>query len=171
MNNNYLEFLDCLKERNADNFLARTKDEITVKTNIRQVIRDTSWIEMIEETIPYLDNIVRNPRKFIVQEEDVIPIEKTKKITQESIKHLAKHTSLIQDVDKDGLVQPLKLLNVYREETVDLYENRFIFSLLTNLKNFLNEQLAKDDGSLRSKYERVVLFKGITKLKAENVKI
>jgi predicted component of viral defense system (DUF524 family) len=136
MNNNYLEFLDCLKERNADNFLARTKDEINVKTNISQVIKDTSWIDSIEETIPYLDNIIRNPRKFIVQEEDIIPIEKTKKVTQESIKHLAQHTSLIQDVDEDGTVMPLKLLNVYKEETVDLYENRFINSLLINLKVF-----------------------------------
>jgi hypothetical protein len=171
MNNNYLEFLSCLKNRKAENFLARTKNDITVKTNIRQVIRDTSWIEMIEETIPYLDNIVRNPRKFIVQEEDIIPIEKTKKITQESVKHLARHTSLIQDVDKDGMVQPLKLLNVYREETTDLYENRFIYSLLTNLKVFLNEQLEKDDGSLKSKYEKVINYSGNTKLKGEDVSV
>jgi hypothetical protein len=171
MNNNYLEFLDCLKERSADNFLARTKDEINVKTNISQVTKDTSWIDFIEETIPYLDNIIRNPRKFIVQEEDIIPIEKTKKVTQESIKHLAQHTSLIQDVDEDGTVKPLKLLNVYKEETVDLYENRFINSLLINLKIFLNDQLQVDDGTLKSKYERIVAYKGETKLAKENIKI
>ena len=81
-NKNYLDFLDALKERKAENFLARTTNGINVKTNITQVVRDTSWIESIEETIPYLDNIIRNPRKFIVQEEDIIPIEKVKKVSQ-----------------------------------------------------------------------------------------
>lgn len=170
-NKNYLDFLDALKERKAENFLARTTNGINVKTNITQVVRDTSWIESIEETIPYLDNIIRNPRKFIVQEEDIIPIEKVKKVSQESIKHLAVNTSLIQDVDKDGTVKPLKLLNVYKEETVDLYENRFIYSLLINLKTFLNNQLAKDDGSIKSKYERIVNYNGQTKLNKETIKI
>lgn len=171
MHNNYLDFLDTLKERRTDNFLARTKSNVSVKTNIEQIIKDTSWIDMLEESIPYLDNIIRNPRRFIVQEEDIIPIEKTKKITEESIKHLAKHTSLIQDVDKDGMVQPLKLLNVYKEETIDLYENRFIFSLLTNLKIFLDEQLKRDEQALKSKYERITKYDGVTKLPGETVKV
>lgn len=171
MNGNYLDFLDTLKERKTQNFLARTKSNVSVKTNIEQIVKDTSWIDMLEESIPYLDNIVRNPRKFIVQEEDIIPIEKTKKITEESIKHLAKHTNLIQDIDEDGMVQPLKLLNVYKEETIDLYENRFIYSLLTNLKIFLDEQLKKDEEALKSKYERVTKYEGITKLPGETVKV
>ncbi len=171
MHSNYLDFLDTLKERRTQNFLARTKSNVSVKTNIEQIVKDTSWIDMLEESIPYLDNIVRNPRKFIVQEEDIIPIEKTKKITEESIKHLAKHTNLIQDIDEDGMVQPLKLLNVYKEETIDLYENRFIYSLLTNLKIFLDEQLKKDEEALKSKYERVTKYEGITKLPGETVKV
>ena len=171
MNPNYLDFLDVIKERKAENYLVRTKSDVSVKTHIEQVIKDTSWIDMIEESIPYLDNIIRNPRRFIVQEEEIIPVEKTKKITEETIKHLARHTGLIQDIDDDGSVQPLKLLNVYREETTDLYENRFIYSLLNNLKNFLSEQIEKDDGTIKSKYERIVKYKGITKLPGETVNI
>ncbi len=171
MNNQYLDFLDVLKEKRAENFTARTKSEVNVKTIIDQIVRDLSWVDMIEESIPYLDNIVRNPRRFIVQEEDLIPVEKTKKITEETIKHLAKHTGLIQDIDEEGMVQPLKLLNVYKEETIDLYENRFIYSLLTNLKVFLDEQLKRDDEALKSKYERAVTYRGETKLPGEMVKI
>jgi hypothetical protein len=171
MNNHYLDFLDTLKEKRSENFMARTKSEVNIKTNIDQVVRDLSWVDMIEESIPYLDNIVRNPRRFIVQEEDLIPIEKTKKITEESIKHLARNTSLIQDIDKDGMVQPLKLLNVYKEETIDLYENRFIYSLLTNLKIFLDEQLKRDEEAIKSKYERIVTYRGETKMPGELVKI
>lgn len=47
---------------------------------------------------------------------------KSQVVTEESIRHLAQHTSMIQEVQEDGTVIPLKLLNVYREETVDLYE-------------------------------------------------
>ena len=171
MNNYYLDFLDSIKEKRSENFIARTKSEVNVKTVIDQIVRDLSWVDMIEESIPFLDNIVRNPRRFIVQEEDLIPIEKTKKITEESIKHLARHTNLIQDVDDDGMVQPLKLLNVYKEETIDLYENRFIYSLLTNLKIFLDEQLKKDEEALKNKYERVVNYRGETRLPGELVKV
>lgn len=171
MNNKYLDLLDATKTQKCDNFIARTTDSLTVKTDIVQVVRDVSWIDMIEEAIPYLDTIIRNPRKFIVQEEDIIPIEKTKKVTEESIKHLAQHTSLIQDVDENGMVMPLKLLNVFKEETIDLYENRFIYSLLVNLKVFLNDQLLMKEQTVKSKYLRNMTYEGKTKLANELVNI
>ena len=171
MNYNYLDFLDALKEKRADNFLARSKSEVKVTTEIDQIIRDDSWLEKLEECIPYLDVIIRNPRRFIVQEEDVIPVEKTKKITHETVKHLAKHTSNIEDIDDDGFVKPSKLLNVFKEETIDLYENRFIYSLLINLKVFLSEIAKIDDGTLKSRYERIVDYKAQTKLPKENVSV
>ena len=70
-------------------------------------------IKEIEDAIPSIDSIIMNPRRFIVQEEDVVRIEKTKKVTLESIKDLAIHTNYIQEVDEDGFVKPIKLLNVF----------------------------------------------------------
>lgn len=35
---------------------------------------DLDWVEQIEDCIISLDNIVRNPRKFIVVEEDIVDI-------------------------------------------------------------------------------------------------
>lgn len=116
----------------SDNYL-----DITVNNN------DYSWIDIFEGYIPYLDNIIRNPRRFIQSEESLVPIERAKKFTEESIKHLAQNTQLIQDIDNDGMPQPLKVLNVYKEETYDLYENRFIHSLVENLHYFLNYSLDK----------------------------
>jgi len=104
---------------------------------------DYSWIAVFEEYMPYLDGIVRNPRRFIQSEESLVPIEKAKKISEESIKHLAQNTNLIQSLDKDGMPQPLKILNVFKEETYDLYENRFISSLINNLYIFINMQYEK----------------------------
>ena len=136
-----LEYLENINKDNLNTFLKATSSTISVKRDIEQKISDTSWIDMVEECIPYLDNIIRNPRRFIVQEENIVPIEKAKVVTEESIRHLAQHTSMIQEVHDDGTVIPIKLLNVYREETVDLYENRFIKSLVDNLYMFVNNKL------------------------------
>jgi hypothetical protein len=42
----------------------------------KRLIQDISidWISTIEQVLPNLDTIVRNPRKFIVQEEDIVDI-------------------------------------------------------------------------------------------------
>lgn len=171
MNDEYLEIVDCLKEEKAKNFITRTKDNTSLKTNIEQVVRDLSWIETLEDAIPFIDTIVRNPRKFIVQEEEILPVEKTKKITQESIKHLAQNTSLIQAVDKKDGVKPLKLLNVFKEETTDLYENRFIYSLLVNVRTFLNDQQNKIDEALKSKYKKILDYNSVTRISGEKIEI
>lgn len=171
MNNEFYEIVDTLTEKKASSFLTKTISEVNVKTDISQVVKDTTWIDKLEESIPFIDNIIRNPRKFIVSEEEMIPVEKTKKVTEESIKHLAKHTSLIQDVDENGDVMPLKLLNVFKEETTDLYENRFIYSLVVNTKVFLNDYLENNKIDETSKYIKTVNYNGETKLLGEKINI
>ncbi len=170
MNNDFLGIINSINDKGAASFLAKTDAEASSITSITQVVKDLSWIEMLESMIPYIDVIVRNPRKFIVSEEELIPVEKTKKVTEESIKHLAKHTSLIQDIDEDGSVKPLKLLNVFKEETTDLYENRFIYSLIVNTKTFLNNQLENDSNKMKSRYINKVHYESVSKLQGEKVK-
>ena len=101
---------------------------------------DTDWVDIIEGTLISLDTIVRNPRKFIVIEEDIIDISLAKSITTESVKHLAQHTNLISSVDKNGMVLPNKILNTTKEESYEVYENRFIYTLLLKLKDFINKR-------------------------------
>ncbi|MEE0877372.1 MAG: hypothetical protein UIH18_08740, partial [Fibrobacteraceae bacterium] len=54
---------------------------------------DTDWIEKIEYTIPYLDAFIRNPGVDIQENEEVLPVEATKKISEKSIRYLAQHTN------------------------------------------------------------------------------
>lgn len=169
MNNEFYEIVDTLTEKRALSYISKTKTEVKVNTDIHQVIKDTTWIDKLEEYIPYIDNIIRNPRKFIASEEEIIPVEKTKKITEESIKHLAKHTNLIQDIDENGDIMPLKLLNVFKEESTDLYENRFIYSLVTNVRIFLNDYLENNDSNSKSRYVKKVEYTGETSLKGEKI--
>ncbi|MBO5655335.1 MAG: DUF2357 domain-containing protein, partial [Clostridia bacterium] len=105
----------------------------------KRLIQDISidWISTIEEVLPNLDTIVRNPRKFIVQEEDIVDISLCKAISTESVKHLAQHTNMISKVDKDGTVTPSRILNITKEESFEIYENRFIYTLLLKLKDFV----------------------------------
>lgn len=166
-----VEYINNINKDNANKFIASTSSNITVKRDIDACVSDTSWIDMVEECIPYLDNIIRNPRRFIVQEENIVPIEKAKVVTEESIRHLAQHTSMIQEVQEDGTVIPLKLLNVYREETVDLYENRFIKSLVDNLYTFVNNKLNESDQRSYAKVESTVSYTGLMKKKGEEVEI
>ena len=114
-----------------DTFQKRTASKMDLQTEYEKIIEDTEWIDLMETTIPYIDNIFRNPNRFIINEEEIVKIELARKVTVESIKHLAKHTNLIQDVDpKTGDVKPSKILNINKEESYDTYENRFIYTLI-----------------------------------------
>ena len=168
---NIVDYINNLNKDKASSFVGATSSDILIKKNIDAKVSDTSWIDMVEECIPYLDNIIRNPRRFIVQEENIVPIEKAKVVTEESIRHLAQHTSMIQEVQEDGTVIPLKLLNVYREETVDLYENRFIKSLVDNLYTFVTNKLEESDQKSYAKVDSEVTYKGIMKKKDEVVEV
>lgn len=157
--------------KDANEFIAHTDSEIVKKINEKSTSFDTTWIEKFEETLPYIDNIIRNPRRFIVPEEEVTIIEKTKKVTEESIKHLAKHSSLVHEIDDDGFVKPSKLLNVYKEETYDLYENRFMYTLVNKLYKFIQNVYFDDSFESSFNTKKQVNYNGSTNINGEKVKI
>ena len=141
----YLEYKDYLASATADNeFYSEMDTAINSGTNSYSLFNryfdkkiDLKWVEEIEACIIPLDNIIRVPRKFIVQEEEIVPIERARKITNESIRHLAQHTNMIAKVEGDD-VTPNQILNVFREESYEVYENRFVFTLMQNLVRFID---------------------------------
>lgn len=165
------DYLNNLNKSKVNKFSSKVSSDITINRIIDSKSSDTSWIDMVEECIPYLDNIIRNPRRFIAQEENIVPIEKAKVVTEESIRHLAQNTNLIQEVKEDGMVIPLKLLNVYREETIDLYENRFIKSLVDNLYMFVSNKLEESDQRSYANITNKVNYKAIMKRNEEVVNV
>ena len=68
-------------------FKKNLESKLHVKTDYEKVIKDTEWIGIMEETIPYLDNIFRAPNRFIINEEEIVKIERARRITVESIKN------------------------------------------------------------------------------------
>lgn len=140
-----LDIIDIYEEQKSsedEKFLNSLNTQLKVDTDVEKVTEDTEWIDVIEQTIPHIDAIFRNPNRFIVNEEDIVKIELARQVTVESVKHLAKHTNLIQDIDKDGSVRPSKILNINKEETYNTYENRLIYTLIINTKIFISQKKA-----------------------------
>ncbi|MBO4473150.1 MAG: hypothetical protein J5765_05005 [Clostridia bacterium] len=141
----YLYYLSTLLKQ--EDFYSDFSDQISQGKNSFQVsqrfqkqIFDESWIDTLEDCIVALDTIVRNPRKFIVVEEDIVDISLARSISVESVKHLAQHTNFISSVTKDGMVIPSKILNTSKEESYEIYENRFIYTLLLKTKDFIGRR-------------------------------
>lgn len=136
-----MKLMETQKEYETQMFLEKIESNMELDTELEKITEDLEWIEIMENTVPYLDNILRNPNRFIINEEEIVKIELARKITVESIKHLSKNTNLIQDFDKKtGDVRPSKILNINKEESYDTYENRFIYSLIQNMKFFISRK-------------------------------
>ena len=149
-----IDLYDKYDDKKINSFCDNIDSNLRVVTNSDSVDCNFEWLEIMEDTIQYLDNILRNPNRFIVNEEDIVKIELARRVTVESIKHLSKNTNLIQDYNKEtGDVRPSKILNINKEESFDTYENRFIYSLIKNMKfyidrkkrNLITESSSKDD--------------------------
>lgn len=101
---------------------------------------DEEWISAIEEALPSLHRVVMNPRKFIEEDREVVNIAMARNITTESIRHLTQHSNLIDKYDEDGTVIPNRILNVFKEESINIYENRFVCTLIAELQHFVNKR-------------------------------
>ena len=145
-----MELIDLYQktsDQTNNNFNKKLDSKLHVYRDYEKKEYNFEWLDIMEETIRYLDNILRNPNKFIVNEEDVIKIELAKRVTVESIKHLSRNTNLIQDYDKKtGDVRPSKILNISKEESFETYENKFIYSLIQNMKFFIERKKNNLDG-------------------------
>lgn len=153
------------KSNSVKEFQEKTNSTLRVETKRKIASKDTEWLDVIENTIPYIDNIFRKPNRFIVNEEELVKIEQTKKVTVETIKHLSKNTNLIQTIDeKTGDVTPSKLLNVRKEESYNTYENRLIYTLVQNTRFFIKKKTDELLKSINAENEQDDEDKNSTKL-------
>lgn len=101
---------------------------------------DEEWVAAIEEAIPSLQAVIMNPRKFIEEEREIVNIAMARNISPESIQHLMQHSNMIDKINDDGTVIPNRILNVFKEESLNTYENRFVSTLITELQRFINKR-------------------------------
>ena len=148
-NNDFKAYLEKLSELFAEDFnfehciesISNGRTSFQMSQKFLKKEFDNDWIDIIEEILPALDAIVRNPRRFITVEEDIIDISLAKQISVESVKHLAQHTQFIASVNtKKGTVTPSRILNTSKEESFEVYENRFLYTLILKLNEFINKR-------------------------------
>jgi DNA repair protein SbcC/Rad50 len=101
---------------------------------------DLSWINIINDTIPAIGKIVQNPRITTKTVDYVVPIELSKKINSESVRHLSSHSQFVKEINEDGTVIPKKILNQLTEDNIKTYENRLVATLIKHLFIFLRKR-------------------------------
>lgn len=153
------DLYDNCDDEEKRKFMNQIDSKVELKVDYDKLKTNNQWVEIIQETIPYISNALAKPNRLLNNNEEILQIEKTKKVTVDSIKHLSKHTNLIQDIDEDNNVIPMKILNVLKEESLATYENRFIFTLIKKVNDFIankkekaiqeNQQTYREDKSLK----------------------
>lgn len=163
------------QEEEKDVFINKTDSKLILELNRNQILEDTDWIDMVIEVSPHLTKAFDKWMKQIVTEEEVIKMELIKKISVESIKHLSKHTNFISEYDEEtGDVLPSYILNAYKEENFITYENRFLYSLVKLIDDFIylrTEAEEKNNPKYRGRNYQRAVYEGSTKLNKEKVKL
>src|SRR5574344_723643 len=133
--------------------LRRSDDSFVIqKSREENKIYDEKWIANLETGFEAIDMIIKNPRTFIKEDAQVVLAALAKRITSESVQNLAMHSEYVREVKEDGTVTPDKILSISTEEDFQIYENRFVMTLIKKLVIFIERryQFIKDHGETRN---------------------
>ena len=139
----------CTDLMEEEPFFAKLRDTLrsgkikvsSMRKDVRKTI-ESEWMDAIELSIVSLDNVIRSPGRYLVEIEEIKPIELSHNITNKSIRDLAQHVEYISGVE-DGNVVPTKILNCYNEETLLTYENKFVNTLIHRLYYFIDRRYSE----------------------------
>ena len=152
-------------------FLKNLNSDMHFKSELVNSDNSFDWINEVEFALIYIDNIIRSPRVILVSEEEVVKVERAKKITVESVKDLSRNTHYIERIDKTkNDVQPSKILEVHNEESFNTYENRFVYTLVDMLARFIakKERMMND---IEDKSTKILEYSASTKINGEKIDV
>ena len=132
---------------------------------------DEEWITIIEDTLPAFMEITRNPRVIITQEELVTNVIQAKRIDSAVVKHLCSHSYLVDALDEDGDVRPSRVLNIFKEETWDTYENRFVNTLLHKTYDFITKRYQDMKDAMSDEFGANLIIDATGNSKMETIEI
>ena len=127
---------DALKLNNA--FLSADADSDKLVVTRACCTIDEEWVLEIEKGLAFIEKAIKEDRQFILSQGEVVPIEKVKAVSKESVQHLAKHSDLISEYEEGEDIIPDKLYTVERLNDYTVYENRFLYMLLCYLRDFVS---------------------------------
>ena len=119
------------------------ESEERLKINSTMCIVDPEWVDMIEKKMPALVNAVAEERQFVRTEGEVLPIERVRSVSKDSIADLGKHANYLthDPATTGGKVIPDRLMVSKKENDYAVYENRFLYTALVYLNQFLELRL------------------------------
>ncbi|MBP5216371.1 MAG: DUF2357 domain-containing protein, partial [Bacilli bacterium] len=98
---------------------------------------DAEWINELDKGLQAIDRIIANPKTFIKENATVVLAGLAKRVSSQSVTHLASHSQFVRGFDEEGNVIPEKILSISSEENYQTYENRFVMSLIMKLSVFV----------------------------------
>ena len=141
----------CIVDNDTPRFLRsymnnkdRESEDIVTVFSVCHIEQD--WVEAIEVGLPFIEKAIKEERQFIRNDGEVLPIEKIRKTSKDSIQDLAKHANYITHEAPDDLeteVLPDKMLMIQKESDFAIYENRVLYAALMYLKDFVASRLVE----------------------------
>ena len=144
---------ECRAQRRAVSKANTEQDRIVITRNICTV--DEDWILAIEKGLIFVEKAIKEERQFIYSNGEVVPIEKVKHVSKDSVQHLAKHSNLITKEQTGKDIIPDQIYSVERLNDYAVYENRFLYMLLCYLRDFITIRYDKIL-ELSNKYDGVL---------------
>lgn len=125
----YEFFMDMIK---------KAENEFQFSNRRSEKIIDPKWVDAVDEALGAFQNIISNPRNIIKEEELIVNVAHAKKGGQDVVRHLAQHGNLVSSYDYETRdVKPNKLMQKLRDDSNELYENRFIYTVLEAAHHFV----------------------------------
>ena len=141
----------CVLDNDTPRFLRaymankdRESEDVSAVFSVCHIEQD--WVEAIEVGLPFIEKAIKEERQFIRNDGEVLPIEKIRKTSKDSIQDLAKHANYITHEAPDNLeteVLPDKMLMIQKESDFAIYENRVLYAALMYLKDFVASRLVE----------------------------
>jgi len=132
--------------KNRDLFNILREAVATGKTKLLQtvsdelVLVDDGWMGVLEEYLSSVEKIVRNPKTFIIDNHELVPVERCRRTDNKTIQYLSSHSGDVRSIQEDGSVTPIRLLSKAMEEELATYENRVVYTLIQRIKSFVEER-------------------------------
>lgn len=155
------ENVGCKKERDELKKFHGDKDKL--ETQRLDVKINTDWVDKIEEGLVFVGNAIFEERQFIRTNGEVVPIEKAKGVSKDSVKYLAKHSNMITRLpeNEDDTLVPDEIYIVEKLSDYAVYENRFLYMMLSYLNDFIMLRLGKIDKAVNSYKGKLIMQKSI----------
>ncbi|MDD3106939.1 MAG: DUF2357 domain-containing protein, partial [Bacilli bacterium] len=151
------------------NVLLAGKNSIYQKVIMETKHFDGEWITTLESYFPSLDRIIKNPKSALKYEEEIVAIERAKKTTGASIRHLASHTQYIKEIRDGDMVIPKKIMSTSAEQNFAIYENRFIKTLIERLASFVQNRYEVIKSNYESFQRNHINFKSNFAIEESNI--